>query len=247
MHTTSPKIVLVTGASRGIGATIAVQFAKHGYIVVGTATTDKGANAISQSLQSHHAKNLGITLDVTDIKSIETAQQYIEKHIGTPQILINNAGITKDNLVMRMKQNEWDEVIQTNLSAVFRLTQIFLKGMMKARYGRIINISSVVGSTGNFGQANYAASKAGMDGFTKSIARELGSRNITANCIAPGFIQTDMTSQLSEQVKTGLLEQIPLKRLGEPEEVAKVALFLVQSGDYITGQTIHVNGGMHLS
>lgn len=241
------QIVLITGASRGIGAAIASKFAENGYIVIGTATTEKGAASITQTLQPFHQNNRGLCLDITHTKSIKEAQHFIHEHIGMPQILINNAGITKDNLMMRMKQEEWDAIINTNLSAVFSLTQIFLKGMLKNRYGRIINISSVVGATGNPGQANYAATKAGIIGFTKSIARELGSRNITANCIAPGFIQTDMTDQLPTDIKENLLKQIPLQRLGKAEEVASVALFLAQHGDYITGQTIHINGGMYLN
>jgi 3-oxoacyl-[acyl-carrier protein] reductase len=247
MQENPQKIALITGSSRGIGAAIAKIFAENDYIVIGTATTDTGANKISETLQVHNPKNLGICLNVADLESIKNCQKIIEEHVGAPQILINNAGITKDNLMMRMKQQEWNEVINTNLNSIFNITQTFIKGMLKVRFGRIINISSVVGATGNFGQANYAAAKAGVIGFTKTIARELGSRNITANCIAPGFIITDMTEQLPDNVKETLLNQIPLGRLGEPQEIAKAALFLAQHGDYITGQTIHINGGMFLN
>jgi len=240
------QVALVTGASRGIGAAIAQTLAENGAIVVGTATTDAGAAAINDRLAEHGG--CGMVLNVSDKTSIETVTKAIGEKFSAPTILINNAGITKDNLLMRMKEDEWDSVINTNLTSIYRLSKACMRGMMKARQGRIVNIGSVVGSTGNPGQANYAASKAGVLGLTKSLARELGSRNITVNTVAPGFIETDMTKALSEEQRNGLLGGIALSRLGQPQEIADTVLFLTSpSGGYITGETIHVNGGMYMA
>ncbi|GAB6140220.1 3-oxoacyl-ACP reductase FabG [Methylosoma difficile] len=240
----SKAIALVTGASRGIGKAIAERLATDGFFVIGTATTDNGASAISSYLGEN---GKGIKLDVTDAQAIDTAIKAINDEHGTPAVLVNNAGITRDNLLMRMKDDEWDDIINTNLSSVFRMSKAVLKGMMKARTGRIINISSVVGSTGNAGQTNYAAAKAGMIGFTKSMAKEVGSRNITVNTVAPGFIDTDMTKELSQEIKDSLLSAIPLSRLGDAKEIAHAVAFLASEGAaYITGETLHVNGGMFM-
>ncbi len=237
-------IALVTGASRGIGKAIAERFAKDGFFVIGTATTDNGAAAISAYLGDD---GLGMCLDVANPESIEAVMATISDNYGTPAVLVNNAGITRDNLLMRMKDQEWDDIISTNLSSVFRMSKAVLRGMMKARSGRIINISSVVGSTGNAGQCNYAAAKAGIIGFTKSMAKEVGSRNITVNTVAPGFIDTDMTKELSDDIKNTLLTGIPLGRLGAAEEIAHAVAFLASEGAaYITGETLHVNGGMFM-
>ncbi|MGR9086119.1 MAG: 3-oxoacyl-ACP reductase FabG [Gammaproteobacteria bacterium] len=241
----SKQIALVTGASRGIGRAIAERLARDGFFVVGTATSDNGAEAISAYLGEN---GKGLTLDVASAGSIDFAIKTINEQHGAPVVLVNNAGITRDNLLMRMKDEEWDSIITTNLTSVFRLSKAVLRGMMKAKTGRIINISSVVGATGNAGQANYAAAKAGMVGFTKSMAKEVGSRNITVNTVAPGFIDTDMTRELSDEIKHNLLASIPLSRLGQPEEIAHVVSFLASDGaGYITGETIHVNGGMYMS
>lgn len=241
------KVALVTGASRGIGAAIADALGAAGATVIGTATTDSGAGKISERLQSHGYSGAGMTLDVTKADSVTALMQAIQADFGAPAILINNAGITKDNLLMRMSDEEWLDVVDTNLNAVFRLTKACLRGMMKARWGRIVNISSVVGAMGNAGQANYAATKAGVMGFARSLAREVGSRNITVNSVAPGFIDTDMTRALSEEQRTALQTGIALGRLGTPEEVAGVVEFLCgPTGGYITGETIHVNGGLHM-
>lgn len=241
------KITLVTGASRGIGQAIAVKLGQHGAVVIGTATTQSGADSISQYLQKAEIKGTGITLNVNDTEQINSAIQIIREKFGEIEILVNNAGITRDNLLMRMKDEEWDEIIATNLTAVFRLSRIVLRAMMKARYGRIINISSVVGAMGNTGQANYAAAKAGLFGFSKSLAREVGSRNITVNCVAPGFIDTDMTRSLATEHQQSLIQHVPLGRLGHPEEVAAAVAFLASSAaGYITGTTLHVNGGMYM-
>lgn len=241
------KITLVTGASRGIGQAIALKLGQHGAIVIGTATTENGANTISQYLEKAGIKGTGITLNVNDSEQINTAIQIIREKFGEIEILINNAGITRDNLLVRMKDEEWDEIIATNLTSVFRLSRIVLRAMMKARYGRIINISSVVGAMGNTGQANYAAAKAGLFGFSKSLAREVGSRNITVNCVAPGFIDTDMTRSLANEHQQSLIQHVPLGRLGRPEEVASAVAFLASSAaGYITGTTLHVNGGMYM-
>ena len=242
------QIALVTGASRGIGAAIAQQLGRCGAAVVGTATTEAGAQAISASLQAAGTKGFGQLLDVASATSIETALRQISERLGNPDILVNNAGITRDNLLMRMKDEEWDSIISTNLSAVYRLSKAVLRGMMKARQGRIINIGSVVGAIGNAGQTNYAAAKAGMIGFTKSLAREVGSRGITVNAVAPGFIDTDMTRALSGEQRTSLLANIPLGRLGDAQEIAYAVVFLASpEAAYITGETLHVNGGMYMN
>jgi len=239
-------VALVTGASRGIGAAIAAELARQGARVVGTATSGGGAQGITDALAPWQGQ--GVVLDVNDAARASEVVEAVQKEHGRLDILVNNAGITRDNLAMRMKDEEWDGVLETNLSAVFRLSRAVLRGMMKARAGRIINITSVVGSAGNPGQANYAAAKAGVAGMTRALARELGSRNITVNCIAPGFIDTDMTRALSEAQSAGLLQQIPLGRLGRPEDVAAAVAFLASpAAGYITGTTLHVNGGMYLS
>jgi 3-oxoacyl-[acyl-carrier protein] reductase len=236
------EIALVTGASRGIGASIAQALAAAGAAVIGTATTQGGADGITAALDG---KGRGIALNVVDDESIQAAVKDVQSNEGSPSILVNNAGITKDNLLMRMKQDEWDDVIATNLTGLFKLSKACLRGMMKARKGRIINIASVIAVMGNAGQANYAASKAGTIGFTKSLAREIGSRGITVNVVAPGFIDTDMTRALAEEQRAGMLSQIPLGRLGEGADIANAVLFLASaSGAYITGETLHVNGGM---
>ena len=242
------QIALVTGASRGIGQAIALELGKLGATVVGTATTDKGAQAISAYLDAAGVKGSGMTLNVNDSAQVDTVLEAIAKQYGAAiTILVNNAGITKDNLLARMSDEEWNDIISTNLTSVFKLSKGVMRGMMKARQGRIINISSVVGSMGNAGQANYAASKAGMIGFSKSLAREVGSRNITVNCVAPGFIATDMTEELSQEQRDKLVEQVPLKRLGQVADIAATVAFLAGPGaGYITGATLHVNGGMHM-
>ena len=236
------EIALVTGASRGIGACIAQALAAAGAAVVGTATTQSGADGISAALDG---KGRGIVLNVVDDESVKAAVKDVQSNEGSPSILVNNAGITKDNLLIRMKQDEWDDVIATNLTGLFKLSKACLRGMMKARKGRIINIASVIAVMGNAGQANYAASKAGTIGFTKSLAREIGSRGITVNVVAPGFIDTDMTKGLAAEQRAAMLSQIPLGRLGEGADIASAVLFLASaSGAYITGETLHVNGGM---
>ena len=241
------KTALVTGASRGIGQAIALLLAEKGATVVGTATSEAGAAAISASLASLGGR--GVVLNVNNAQDCTDLIEAMGKGADAgPHILVNNAGITRDNLAMRMKDDDWAAVIETNLTSVFRLSRAVLRGMMKARWGRIINITSVVGSSGNAGQANYAAAKAGVTGMTRALARELGSRNITVNCVAPGFIATDMTDKLDESQKTALLTQIPLGRLGAPQEIAQAVAFLASSSaDYITGTTLHVNGGMYMS
>lgn len=239
------QVALVTGASRGIGQAIALELGKLGATVVGTATTEKGAAAIGEYLAAAGVKGAGMALNVNDVAQVEHVLGAIRSQLGEIGILVNNAGITRDNLLARMSDEEWDDIIATNLTSVFRLSRAVLRAMMKARTGRIINISSVVGSMGNAGQANYAASKAGMVGFSKSLAREVGSRNITVNCIAPGFIDTDMTHGLSDEQKAKLVENVPLRRLGQVSDIAAAAAFLAGSGAaYITGATLHVNGGM---
>ncbi len=244
----SDKIVLVTGASRGIGKAIADELGKAGATVVGTATSESGAAMITERMQADGIKGCGMMLNVTDAESVEQVIKAITEQFGAVSILVNNAGITKDNILMRMKDDEWDDVINTNLTSVYRLSKACVRGMTKARWGRIINISSVVGEMGNAGQSNYAATKAGVAGFARALARELGSRNITVNTVAPGFIDTDMTHGLPEEQKQLLLGQIPLARLGKPEEIAAVVGFLAsEAGAYITGETIHVNGGMYMS
>ncbi len=238
------QVALVTGASRGIGAAIALELAKRGLQVIGTATTDLGADHISQALAAF-AGCSGRTLDVNDAPAAENLIGSIVKEYGGLQVLVNNAGITRDNLAMRMKDEEWDAVLDTNLKAVFRMSRAVMRTMMKQRYGRIINITSVVGASGNPGQANYAAAKAGVAGMTRALARELGSRNITVNCVAPGFIETDMTAALPEEQHKALLGQIPLGHLGKPSDVAHAVAYLASpQADYVTGQELHVNGGM---
>lgn len=243
------QVALVTGASRGIGKAIAVALAQAGAKVIGTATTAQGAEAISAYLTAINPNaGKGVAFDVTDVARCNSLVDEIQKEFGGLSILVNNAGITQDQLAMRMKEEEWDQVIATNLSAVGRLSRAVLRGMMKAKHGRIINITSVVGSAGNPGQMNYAAAKAGVAGMSRALAREIGSRNITVNCVAPGFIDTDMTNALTDEQKTAILQQIPLARLGKPEDIASAVLFLASpAGDYITGTTLHVNGGMYVS
>jgi len=238
---------IVTGASRGIGQAIAIQLVSAGFSVVGTATSDRGADNISAYLADANASGIGMKLNVTDSESIANVVARTLSEIGAPTVLINNAGITQDNLLIRMKDSEWDKIIDTNLTSIFRMSKACLRGMMKARYGRIINITSVVGATGNPGQANYAAAKAGIIGFSKSLAREVGSRNITVNSVAPGFIDTDMTRRLPEKHKKNLIDSIPMARLGTAEEVAHAVAFLASpEAAYITGETLHVNGGMFM-
>ena len=242
---TNKKIALVTGASRGIGAGIAVEMARQGFIVIGTATTNDGAKIITQMFELNKLDGMGYVLDVNSNKSINDLITKINTEIGEINVLVNNAGITKDALLLRMKDDDWDAVINTNLRSVYKLSQAVIKGMMKNRYGRIINISSVVGHTGNAGQTNYAATKAGISGFTKSLAQEIGSRGVTVNCVAPGFIDTDMTKALSEPQREQLLKHIPLGRLGAPADIAHAVCYLASDlAGYITGETIHINGGM---
>lgn len=241
------KVALVTGASRGIGKAIALELGNNGAIIVGTATTEDNARHIDQYLSEARIKGMGMVMDVNDIEQINNRIGAVKKSLGDISILVNNAGITRDNLLARMKDEEWDMILQTNLKSVFYLSRAVLRAMMKARYGRIINISSVVGATGNAGQTNYAAAKAGMIGFSKSLAKEIGSRNITVNCVAPGFIDTDMTRSLSSEQQQALIQHIPLGRLGRPEDVAAAVTFLASSAaNYITGSTLHVNGGMYM-
>jgi 3-oxoacyl-[acyl-carrier protein] reductase len=241
------QIALITGTSRGIGKAIALKLGKDGATVVGTATTDEGAESISNYLNEAGIKGKGIVLNVNDTDQIKNLFTEIRKEFGEVTILVNNAGITRDDLLVRMKDEKWDEVIGTNLKAIFRLSREVLRAMMMARSGRIINISSIVGSTGNVGQSNYAAAKSGILGLSKSLAREVGSRNITVNCVAPGFVDTDMTRALSEKQQQDLLQYVPLKRLGKPEDIASAVAFLASpSAGYITGATLHVNGGMYM-
>lgn len=239
------QVVLVTGASRGIGAAIALELGKQGAIVVGTATSENGATSITSTLAAAGIKGEGMALDVNAADQIEATLKAISEKYGDVSVLVNNAGITRDTLLMRMKDDDWDAVLSTNLTSVFRMSQAVLRPMMKARTGRIISISSVVGHMGNAGQTNYAAAKAGMTGFTKSLAAEVGSRGITVNCVAPGFIETDMTAELPEDITTKMLARIPVGRLGSVKEIAATVAFLASpSAAYITGETIHVNGGM---
>ncbi len=241
------QIALVTGASRGIGQAIAHELGRQGATVVGTATTEAGADNISASLAAESIEGRGMVLNVADTESTAECLKRVTDEFGSPDILVNNAGITRDNLLMMMKDDQWDEIINTNLSSIFRMSKAVIRPMMKKRNGRIINISSVVGATGNPGQTNYAAAKAGLIGFSKSLAREIGSRNITVNTVAPGFIDTDMTRELGEQQKENLTSQIPLGRLGSPEDIAAAVAFLASpAAAYITGETIHVNGGMYM-
>lgn len=246
-QTLQNQIALVTGASRGIGAAIAQELGKQGATVIGTATSAGGADNINASLQAAGIKGMGLALDVNDASQIDAVLKQIAATYGDVSILVNNAGITKDTLLMRMSDEDWNDVINTNLTSVFRMSQAVLRPMMKARTGRIISISSVVGHMGNAGQTNYAAAKAGMTGFTKSLAAEVGSRNVTVNCVAPGFIETDMTAELPEAIKTKMLERVPLGRLGNVNEIAATVAFLASpNAAYITGETIHVNGGMFM-
>ncbi len=241
------EIALVTGASRGIGLAIALELGRQGATVVGTATGQSGADNIGKALVANQVQGRGAILNVTDTASIDSLLKDMEGHGGMPSILVNNAGITRDNLLLRMSEEEWDAILDTNLKSVFRMTKACLRAMTKARKGRIISISSVVGATGNPGQVNYAAAKAGIVGFTKALAREVGSRNITVNAVAPGFIDTDMTRALPDAAREGLLKQIPLGRLGSPEDIAAAVAFLASPpAGYITGTTLHVNGGMFM-
>jgi len=242
------QITLVTGASRGIGRAIAESLGKAGATVIGTATSENGAAAISAYFKEAEIKGVGKMLNVTDIDSIDSVLKDINAEFGAITVLVNNAGITRDNLMLRMKEEEWSDIITTNLTSVYRLSKACLKGMMKARHGRIISISSVVGATGNAGQANYAAAKAGVVGFSKSLAQEIGSRGITVNVVAPGFIDTDMTRELPEEQRKNLMSNIPLGKLGEAEDIANAVTFLASDmGAYISGETLHVNGGMYMS
>ena len=241
------QIALITGSSRGIGKAIALELGKNGATIIGTATTDEGAKSISEYLNEVGIKGKGIALNVNNTDQIKSLLTEVRKEFGEVTILVNNAGITRDDLLVRMKDEKWDEVIGTNLKSVFRLSREVLRAMMMARSGRIINISSIVGSTGNIGQSNYAAAKAGILALSKSLAREVGSRNITVNCVAPGFVDTDMTRALSEKQQQELLQYVPLKRLGKPEDIASAVAFLASpSAGYITGATLHVNGGMYM-
>nr|WP_274519802.1 MULTISPECIES: 3-oxoacyl-ACP reductase FabG [unclassified Halorhodospira] len=242
------QIALVTGASRGIGQAVLESLGRAGATVIGTATSEQGAEGIRQRLSEAGLMGTGMALDVTDSEQIAEVLGAIGRDFGAPTILVNNAGITRDNLLMRMKDDEWDQIIDTNLSSVYRMSKACLRGMMKARGGRIINIGSVVGAMGNAGQANYSAAKAGIMGLTKSMARELGARNITVNTVAPGFIETDMTAAMSEEQRAALIGNVPLERLGSPEDIAAAVTFLASpSAGYITGETLHVNGGMHMA
>ena len=246
--TDESKVAFVTGASRGIGKAIAQHLAAAGCVVVGTATSDTGAENISSYLQAAGNSGCGMTLNVADDESVSSVIKAISEKFGAPRVLVNNAGITRDNLLMRMKPDEWNDVIDTNLTAQYRVSKACLRGMTKARWGRIVNITSVVGSMGNMGQANYAATKAGAEGFSRALARELGSRSVTVNCVAPGFIDTDMTRDLSEEQRALMLGQIPLGRLGTPDEIAALVTFICSdAAAYITGETVHINGGMHMS
>ncbi len=241
------QVALVTGASRGIGQAIAIELAKQGIMVIGTATSPKGADAISAYLEKEGLKGKGLVLNVTDSDSVDALMKNMKSDFSMPDILVNNAGITRDNLLMRMKEEEWSDIINTNLTSIYRVSKACLRSMMKNRSGRIISIASVVGLTGNAGQSNYAAAKAGILGFTKSLAREIGSRGITVNAVAPGFIDTDMTRTLPEEAKKALIGQIPLDRLGNVEDIANAVAFLASdNAAYITGETINVNGGMYM-
>ena len=242
------KVALVTGASRGIGRAIAEALAGAGFAVIGTATSSAGAEQITARFVEEGFVGQGMVLNVNDTASISLLLKEVDENFGAPTVLVNNAGITKDNILLRMKEDEWSDVVNTNLNAVFRLSKACVRAMTKAKWGRIVNISSVVGSMGNSGQSNYSATKAGVEGFSRALAKELGSRNITVNTVAPGFIDTDMTKNLPVASKDAMLSQIPLARLGEPSEIADVVSFLVSdSAGYITGETIHVNGGMYMA
>ncbi len=247
MATLQGQVAVVTGASRGIGRATALALGREGATVIGTATSDTGATAIQKAFDEAGIVGCGMRLDVTEAGACEAVIGDIEKKYGPVSVLVNNAGITRDNLALRMKDKEWDAVIATNLNAVFRMSKLVLRGMMKARQGRIINITSLVASSGNPGQANYTAAKAGVEGLSRSLAQELGSRNITVNCVAPGLIDTDMTRELSEAQRTAMVQRIPLNRLGQSEDVAAAVVFLAgPSASYVTGVTLHVNGGMYM-
>ncbi|HBO3637948.1 TPA: 3-oxoacyl-ACP reductase FabG [Pseudomonas aeruginosa] len=242
------KVALVTGASRGIGQAIALELGRLGAVVIGTATSASGAEKIAETLKANGVEGASLVLDVSSDESVAATLEHIQQHLGQPLIVVNNAGITRDNLLVRMKDDEWFDVVNTNLNSLYRLSKAVLRGMTKARWGRIINIGSVVGAMGNAGQTNYAAAKAGLEGFTRALAREVGSRAITVNAVAPGFIDTDMTRELPEAQREALLGQIPLGRLGQAEEIAKVVGFLASDGAaYVTGATVPVNGGMYMS
>ncbi|AKF45120.1 MULTISPECIES: 3-oxoacyl-ACP reductase FabG [Pseudomonas] len=242
------KVALVTGASRGIGQAIALELGRNGAVVVGTATSESGAERISTTFKENGIEGFGLMLDVCDAESVNSVLSTIQERVGAPLILVNNAGITRDNLMMRMKDDEWYDVVNTNLNSLFRLSKGVLRGMTKARWGRIISIGSVVGAMGNAGQVNYASAKAGLEGFSRALAREVGSRAVTVNSVAPGFIDTDMTRELPEAQRESLITQIPLGRLGQAEEIAHVVAFLASEGaGYVTGATIPVNGGMYMS
>ena len=246
--TDGKKTALVTGASRGIGKATALALGRMGFFVLGTATTESGAAAITGFLRESALSGQGMVADVSDAHSVAALFEKTVALTGPPIVVVNNAGVTRDNLLLRMKVEEWETVVNTNLNSMYRVCKACLKGMTKARFGRIINISSVVGSSGNAGQTNYAATKAGIEGFTRSLAKEVGSRGITVNAVAPGFIETDMTHDLPEEQKLALLAQVPLGRLGRPEEIAAVVAFLAsEEGSYITGETLHVNGGMFMA
>ena len=241
------KVALVTGASRGIGQAIALELGRNGAVVVGTATSESGAERISATFKENGIEGFGLMLDVCSAESVDTVLSQIQERVGAPLILVNNAGITRDNLMMRMKDDEWNDVINTNLNSLFRLSKGVLRGMTKARWGRIISIGSVVGAMGNAGQVNYAAAKAGLEGFSRALAREVGSRAVTVNSVTPGFIDTDMTRELPQAQRDSLTAQIPLGRLGQAEEIAHVVAFLASEGaGYVTGATIPVNGGMYM-
>ncbi|MCF5031047.1 3-oxoacyl-ACP reductase FabG [Pseudomonas syringae] len=242
------KVALVTGASRGIGQAIALELGRNGAVVVGTATSESGAERISTTFKENGIEGFGLMLDVCDAESVNSVLSTIQERVGAPLILVNNAGITRDNLMMRMKDDEWYDVVNTNLNSLFRLSKGVLRGMTKARWGRIISIGSVVGAMGNAGQVNYASAKAGLEGFSRALAREVGSRAVTVNSVTPGFIDTDMTRELPEAQRESLITQIPLGRLGQAEEIAHVVAFLASEGaGYVTGATIPVNGGMYMS
>jgi 3-oxoacyl-[acyl-carrier protein] reductase len=242
------RVALITGASRGIGQAIALGLGRQGFIVVGTATTEEGAQKITQSFKDQGIQGCGVVMNVSEPASIENAFTTIKEQYSMPLVLVNNAAVTQDNIMLRMKDNEWDTVIETNLNSLYRVTRACLRDMIKARWGRVISIGSVVGSTGNMGQVNYAAAKAGLIGFTKALALEVGSRDVTVNAVSPGFIDTDMTRGLSEDQRQALVDRIPLQRIGNPEEIAAAVVFLASdAAGYITGQTLHVNGGMYMA
>ncbi len=242
------KVALVTGATRGIGKAIAQQLSSQGAVVIGTATSESGAQSITDYLGEMGNSGKGYVLDVASSESVDAVIKQIAADFGAPTVLVNNAGITRDNLMLRMKEDEWSQVLNTNLTSVFRVTKACMRGMTKAKFGRIISISSVVGSMGNAGQANYSAAKAGLEGFSRSLAAEIASRGITVNCVAPGFIETDMTKDLPEEHKAKLVDKVPASRLGQPQEIASAVAFLASEGAaYITGETLHVNGGMYMA